>query len=216
VPGLGESAAAERLDARTFNGWLAGLLRLTCDERPTLLVHSLVGTLTARFAIERGDLLRRLVIWSVPGVGRYRMPLGLAVAAARSGIRPSPGNLARFARWPFHDLERSRLRDPAWFELFFAYTLACARQARTKRSMRQLIGAGTRRIPTDELRAIGTPTTLLWGEHDRMVPFRLAEVAAARLAWPLRIISGAGHVPHLEQPDAFVAAVHEVVRHDHD
>ena len=71
--------------------------------------------------------------------------------------------------------------------------------------MRQLVKAGTRRIPEDDLRRIEIPTTaLLWGRHDRMAPLRLAESASTTLGWPLHVIEDAGHVPHLEQPDAFL------------
>jgi pimeloyl-ACP methyl ester carboxylesterase len=37
-----------------------------------------------------------------------------------------------------------------------------------------------------------------------MVPLAVAESAATRHGWPLHIIDGAAHVPHVEQPDAFV------------
>ena len=46
--------------------------------------------------------------------------------------------------------------------------------------------------------------SLVWGRHDRFVPLGLAEAASARLGWPLHVIDDAGHVPHIEQPDAFL------------
>ena len=49
--------------------------------------------------------------------------------------------------------------------------------------------------------------TLLWGRHDRFVPLSLAEAAAGRLGWPLHVIEDAGHVPHIEQSDAFLEAL---------
>jgi 2-hydroxymuconate-semialdehyde hydrolase len=211
VPGLGESPAAERLDTQLFNRWFTALVERTCRQPPTVLAHSLLGTLAARFAIAHGHLLRHLVIWSAPGVGRYRMPAGLAASAVMLGMWPSERSLTRFARWPFHDLDGSRRRDPAWFELFFSYTLACARRAETKRTMRHLIGTCTRRISVPELRSISVPATLLWGEHDRMVPIHLAEAATTEVGWPLRIMPNAGHVPQLEQPDQFLATVLDVV-----
>jgi len=53
------------------------------------------------------------------------------------------------------------------------------------------------------------------GRHDRFVPLRLAESASARLGWPLHVIDDAGHVPHLEQPDAFLAALHSALASAH-
>ncbi|MGH2369080.1 MAG: alpha/beta fold hydrolase, partial [Chloroflexota bacterium] len=76
VPGLGESEPAARLDAVTFADWLAALLQVTCDEKPALIAHSLLGSMAARFAAQHGDLLRQLVVYGVHGIGPYRMPLG--------------------------------------------------------------------------------------------------------------------------------------------
>ena len=51
LPGLGESEPVARLDAPTFAAWLSALLRLTCEEPPVLVAHSLGGSLAACFAI---------------------------------------------------------------------------------------------------------------------------------------------------------------------
>jgi 2-hydroxymuconate-semialdehyde hydrolase len=48
------------------------------------------------------------------------------------------------------------------------------------------------------------PAALLWGRQDRFVPLGLAEAARARLGWPLHVVDDAGHVPHVERPDAFL------------
>ena len=59
APGLGESEPVARLDDETFARWLRELIRLTCEARPTLVAHSLFGTLAARFAAAHGDSLSR-------------------------------------------------------------------------------------------------------------------------------------------------------------
>ena len=201
LPGLGESDPVARLDAATFAAWFGALLRLTCDERPGLVAHSLGGSLAARFATEHGELLERLVIYGTPGVGRYRMPLGLRVTAIRFALRPSERNAERFDRWAFFDLDRVRRRDPQWFAAFGADSLARARVPHVKRTMRRLVGIGTK--PVAGLERIEIPVTLVWGRHDRFVPLALADAASARLGWPLHVIDAAGHVPHIEQSDAF-------------
>jgi 2-hydroxymuconate-semialdehyde hydrolase len=205
LPGLGESDPVPKLDAATFAAWFIALLEHACDGPPVLVAHSLGGSLAARFATEHGERLQRLVLYAAPGVGRYRMPIGLRVTAIRFALRPSERNAERFDRWAFHDYDRARREDAEWFAAFAAYTLARARVPHVKRAMRGLIGAGTKQVPG--LDRLEPPATLLWGRHDRFVPLGLAEAASARLGWPLRVIDEAGHVPHIEQSDAFLEAL---------
>jgi 2-hydroxymuconate-semialdehyde hydrolase len=204
VPGLGESAPVPRLDVDTFAGWFKGLLEQTNLERPTLVAHSLLGSLAARLAARDSALLGRLVVYGAPAVGPYRMPIRLRYVAIRFAIRPTARNAERFDRFALLDRDATRRRDPEWYDAFDAYTRARATEAHVKKTMRQLIAGQTRPIPEAELSRIGLPTTLLWGRHDRMVPIRVAEVAATRHGWPLHVIDHAAHAPHIEQPDAFV------------
>jgi len=211
VPGLGESDPVARLDHVAFADWLGELLRATCEEPPALIAHSLLGSLTARFATTHGDLLRRLVVYAAPGVGPYRMPLGLRAVAVRFGLRPTERNAERFDRWAFFDFDRARRRNAEWLDAFSAYTRHRAAVPHVKRTMRQLIRTGTERVPDAELRRSVVPIALLWGRHDRFVPLGLAADASARLGWPLHVIDDAGHVPHLERTEAFLDALRPAV-----
>jgi len=208
VPGLGESEPVPRLDPAVFADWFAELLRETCPgEKPTLIAHSLGGSLAARFATDHGRLLRRLLVYAAPGVGPYRMPLRLRAVAIRFGLRPTEGNAERFERFALLDLDRTRELGPEWYGAFSAYTLARARVKHVQRTMQQLIKSETRQIPDSELARIDVPARLLWGRQDRMVPLDLGEGASARLGWPLHVIDDAAHAPHIEQPERFMAAL---------
>jgi 2-hydroxymuconate-semialdehyde hydrolase len=211
VPGLGETAPVARLDVDTFGRWLAALADELELGRPTIVAHSLIGSLTARFATGDPGRIGGLVIYAAPAVGPYRMPLALRYAAIRFAIRPTPGNAERFDRFALLDLDATRRRDPAWFAAFEGYTRARARTPHVKKAMRQLVSTGTTRIPDADLARIGVPTTLLWGRHDRMVPLAVAESASAHHGWPLRVIEGSAHAPHIEQPDAFTDALADVL-----
>src|SRR5262249_5183231 len=49
---------------------------------------------------------------------------------------------------------------------------------------------------------IEASTLLVWGENDRLVPFAYAEEFARRLPGArVEVVKGAGHAPHLEQPE---------------
>jgi len=207
VPGLGESAPVERLDADTFAAWFGGVLTQMKLDRPTLVAHSLLGSLVARCVAQHNDAVDNMVVYAAPGVGPYRMPMGLRYAAIRFAIRPTAQNAERFERFALLDLDETRALDPQWFAAFQAYTRHQAAVPHVKRTMRRLIGPATKPIPGETLAAITTPTTLLWGRHDRMVPLHIAQHAAAAFGWPLQIVEGAAHVPHVEQPEAFIRAL---------
>jgi pimeloyl-ACP methyl ester carboxylesterase len=207
LPGLGESEPFDPLDQVAFDSWLEWLLRLTCQEKPTLIAHSLPASLAARFAARHGDQIQQLVLMGTPALERYRPPLAFMLTALRLGLRPSEANLARFNRWPFHDLDRTRkdLGEP--FEALNSYALSRAVIPHVKRTMRQLVKLGTKRIPEINLRRIDVPTALVWGRQDRMAPLGFAEAASSMLSWPLYVVDGAGHIPPAEQPDAFLGAL---------
>ncbi len=207
VPGLGESAPAPRLDVDTFASWLRGVASVTGLERPTLVAHSLVGSLAARFAAGGTELISELVVYAAPAVGPYRVPLQLRYVAVRFAIRPTPRNAERFDRFALLDADATRQRDPGWFDAFVSYTRARAHVPHVKKTMGNLFATQTKQIADPDLDRITVPTTLLWGRHDRMVPLSVAEAASARHGWPLHVIDDAAHAPHIEQPEAFVEAL---------
>lgn len=210
LPGLGESDPVARLDSAAFENWFTELLRLTSQERPALIAHSMGGSLAVRFAAQHGELLRRLVVYAGPGIGPYRLPLGLVAVAIRFSLRPTEANNERFDRWAFADIDRSRKENPGWLAAFGAYNLARAVVPHVKATMSQLIKTGKKQVPDADLRRIKIPTALVWGRRDRFVPLGLAERASNLYGWPLHVIDHAGHVPHIERPEAFLRVLAQI------
>jgi pimeloyl-ACP methyl ester carboxylesterase len=211
VPGLGESAPVERLDPETYSRWLTSLLAAIDVRRPIVVAHSLVGALAQRHAIDHGGDLDRLIIYASPGPGKYRMPLRLMYVAVRLQLRPTPKNDERFGRFALLDYDATRARDIDWFDAFIAYSVGAAARPAVKRTMKTLIRSCTKRIPDEELRRITIPVDLLWGEGDRMMPLAFAREASRRLGWPLHLIPGTAHAPHIEHPEAFVATLLSII-----
>jgi pimeloyl-ACP methyl ester carboxylesterase len=55
---------------------------------------------------------------------------------------------------------------------------------------------------------VGAPALLVWGEADRLVPRAYAKEFAGRLHDArIEVVPGAGHAPHLEQPEATARVV---------
>jgi pimeloyl-ACP methyl ester carboxylesterase len=63
------------------------------------------------------------------------------------------------------------------------------------------------------LRRISLPTLIVWGVEDRFIPLPHAKAFAERIPRAaLCTIPGAGHLPHLEQPDSFCEAISGFVK----
>ena len=66
-------------------------------------------------------------------------------------------------------------------------------------------------IPDDDLARIKAPVGVIWGRGDRMTPLATATDTVDRLGWPLRVVEDAAHVPHMEQPERFRAALADLI-----
>ena len=211
VPGLGASEPMSVLDADSFAVWLESTMLAVGLDRPTVLAHSLGGSLAARFAAATSEVLTALIVYAGPGVGPYRMPLRLMYSAVRFSLRPTEANAERFDRFLLLDLDATRARDAAWYRAFDEYNRNQARIKHVKKTMNRLVSLGTKRIPDEALNRIDCPVHLVWGRQDRMVPLKTAEAAVESHDWPLHIVENAAHAPHIEQPEAFLDVVRQIV-----
>jgi pimeloyl-ACP methyl ester carboxylesterase len=181
LPGFG-SARRRRFvlgDVPSFLRTLAEHLGL---ERPHLVGHSLGGAICARFAALWPDALERLVLVA---------PAGL-VERRRVGQYALPLGLA------------ARHLRPAFLSVVMRDSLR-AGALTLYRAARQLLADDAL---AGQLWSIRTPTLLVWGDRDALVPPILARryldaLPHARLA----LIPGAGHVPMADRPEAFSRAV---------
>lgn len=148
---------------------------------PVLLGHSLGGLIAAQLAARQPDRINSLVLVDPAGVPSGRaLPLEpLALANAMTRIRP------RF------------------FALLAADALRWGPDA--------MLRGGLYAVGTDirvDLASIRTPTLVVWGEHDTLIPRRLAETWRDAIPGAqLTVIPHAAHVPMVENPSAFVHAI---------
>ncbi len=75
--------------------------------------------------------------------------------------------------------------------------------------LRALVGPfGQREVLVDRLDLLETPTLVVWGERDRVFPKSHAKQAVARLRdGSVALIPNCGHMPHVECPGRFLAAL---------
>jgi fermentation-respiration switch protein FrsA (DUF1100 family) len=67
---------------------------------------------------------------------------------------------------------------------------------------------GRSRAYLRSVRAVRAPTLMVHGSADRLVPLASARrVARLRPDWAFVVFDGVGHIPHVETPERFAAAV---------
>jgi pimeloyl-ACP methyl ester carboxylesterase len=209
LPGLGASTVDDgRLDADRVLSWLGALIDRTCGSPPVLVGKGPAGALAARFAVEHGGLVDRLVLVDSHGLSRFRPPLGMMLGYTRVMLRPTEQALDRsFRNYCFVELDQMRADMGERYEWMSTYALDRFGTSSVRTAMRKLMFWMSAPIPAERLERITVPTTLIWGRHDVGVPLHVAEAASSRFGWPLHVIDDARDDPALERPDAFLTAI---------
>jgi pimeloyl-ACP methyl ester carboxylesterase len=209
LPGLGASEVPHGApDTDAALRWLGELIDQTCADPPVLVGKGAAGALAARFTIEHGDLIDRLVLVDTYGLDRFRPPPGMALSYLGVMLRPSERRLQRtFRSYCFVDLDGVRAAMGAHYECLAVYALDRLRTPSVKAAMRSLLRGLAATIPAKDLDHIAVPTTLVWGRHDVAMRLDVAETANARYGWPLHVIDSARDDPAIEQPEAFLEAL---------
>jgi len=183
--------------------------------RATLVGNSLGGLAALRLALSEPARVGALVLVDSAGLGRAVNPSfnsvnvpGLAEAAIplwRTRVGGYQRAWARAALLFAHPTraprewlaEQCRLaRSPGYLE---AHVTA----------LRALVSPfGQREVLMDSLPLLEMPTLVVWGERDRVFPRSQAGRAVAQIpGGSLSLIPGCGHLPHIECPEPFVAAL---------
>jgi pimeloyl-ACP methyl ester carboxylesterase len=210
LPGFGESQAVGpgfELGAvadRVARGLAAHGIRAPYD----LVGHSLGAGIALTLAASRPRAVRRLVLAAPAGFAPLPFYVSRVLAA---GAEPVLGIRRRLA--PLTDMSWGRrlllglaAADGARLPPLEArlMVLASASAQRTAEALATITVADLR----SALREAPAPLGVIWGAADRTVPIR--HVDAIRHERPdadVVIVEQAGHVPMIERPDAFAAAL---------
>jgi pimeloyl-ACP methyl ester carboxylesterase len=210
LPGHGASGMpAGPLDGDRVAAWLDELIERTCPSPPALVGYALGGAIAARFAGERPDRISRLVL--VDSFGLAGLDPTPEFGRALNDFLGGPTEHTHDALWQYcaRDLDRLRRRMGDRWEPFRAYNVDRARQPSSSAALGDLVAEfGLQEIPPADLARIAVPTTLIWGRHDLATRLSVAEAASVRHGWPLQVIEDAADDPPIEQPEAFVRALH--------
>jgi pimeloyl-ACP methyl ester carboxylesterase len=214
LPGFGGSAKpASDYSPAFFERFVAAFLDAVGIERAAVVGNSLGGLVALRLALSEPVRVGALALIDSAGLGRevtfalrsLTIPGYGEVVTAWSAT--PPGSLqrawagaallfARPERAPAEWIEEQRrsARTPG----FLWATLA---------ALRALVDpGGQREVLLDDLPRLKIPVLVLWGTADKVFPVRQARDAVSRLEkGQLELVQGCGHLPHIEQPERFVA-----------
>lgn len=211
LPGHGATVATRFSDHR-MEGCAAALLGWMAAEgveRPDLVGYSMGGRLALHLAVHARARFGRVVLVSAsPGLADATERAARAAAdralARRVVTRPLPAFLADWYAQPLF-----ATLDP---ETPAVRAMHARRGAQNPWGLaRSLRGMGTGAMaPLWHRLAEAAPVAAVAGARD--AKFRaIAGAMAATPGWSARLIEGAGHAPHLEQPAGFVQTLTELL-----
>jgi pimeloyl-ACP methyl ester carboxylesterase len=217
LPGSPDSARpAADYSPAFFERFVASYVDALGIGRATFVGNSLGGLVAFRLALSEPTRVTALVLVDSAGLGSAVNPAFTSVNVPLLGEAAIP-----FWRTAVGAYQRAWGRTA----LLFAHPPGSvprewwAEQCRLARSpgyleahltvLRALVDpGGQREVLVDRLPLLEIPTLVVWGARDRVFPESQAKDAAARLRrGSLAVIPDCGHLPHVECPDRFVAAL---------
>ena len=221
LPGSPESARpAADYSPAFFERFVAGFLDALGVERAAVVGNSLGGLVALRLARSEPARVTALVLVDSAGLGRAVNPAftsvnvpGLAEAAIPFWRTPvgayqrAWGRTALLFAHPPRGVPREWLAEQCRLALLPGYLEAHLAVLRSQVSL-----AGQREVLVDRLASLKIPTLVVWGVRDRVFPVSHAREAVAHLQeGSLALIPDCGHMPHIECPDRFLAALGEFI-----
>jgi len=173
-------------DVRGLARVYAALVRKLGLDGVTVIGNSVGGWIAAELALLAPALVRKLVIVDAAGIAVEGHPV--------ADVFSIP--FAEVSRLSYHDPERFRV-DPA--------KLTPEQKAMVAGNMATLKRYGGAMMdPTlrERLRAVTTPTLVVWGEADRIVDVEYGRAYAQAIPGArFELLAAAGHLPQLEAPE---------------
>jgi pimeloyl-ACP methyl ester carboxylesterase len=198
---------------------LRDLLIKLGHDRATLVGHSLGGGIAMQFAYQFPEICERLALVASGGLGPEVSPVLRAAALPGANLfiaaTAGPGRLAGSAL--AQGLARVGLRpsaDVAEIARGYASLADSGRRAAFLATLRSVVGTEGQRVEANDrlYLAEGVPALIVWGRRDRMIPVAHGEHAHRCIPMSrLEIFDDVGHMPQLEAPGRFVAALERFV-----
>jgi pimeloyl-ACP methyl ester carboxylesterase len=217
LPGSPDSARpAADYSPAFFERFVAAFVDALGIGRATFVGNSLGGLIALRLALSEPERAGALVLVDSAGLGRAVNPTFTSVNIPGLGEAALPfwrtpvgayqrawGRTALLFAHPPRSVPREWLAEQCRLALSPGYLEAHLTV------LRALVDPGGQRgVLVDQLRLLKIPTLVVWGARDRVFPQSQAKQAVAQLPeGSLTLVPECGHMPHVECPDHFLAAL---------
>ena len=219
LPGFGHSAPMDGAPSPPrFAAVAAAILDAVSgrrDHQAVVVGSSLGGTIGIELALRYPARVGRLALIDSAGLGCYINPVlcaltlpGVGDVAAWAGRTRLGARQRAWLRLPLL-FARPELAPPEWVREQQRLATLPDHLRTTLAALREQVSPlGQRRVLLDALPRLEVPTLLVWGAQDAVVPLGQAQAAASRLSrGRLEVVPWCGHLPHVERPERFVAAL---------
>lgn len=185
----------------TYVDFLAALYNEWKVERASLVGNSLGGWIAAAFAIAHPEKVDRLVLVDAAGFSIGEEVDRRVLRALNGATREAIKDLL-----PLVFYDRQRFMSDAFLDLMFTRRVT----AGDGYTIQQVIDSIVRGedVLDKRLSGVKQPTLIIWGREDGLTPLEMGERFNKGIAGSkLLIIEKCGHVPQLEKPEEFNAAL---------
>lgn len=200
LPGYGKS---DKPEADYSVQYLAGVVNEFIDsqgtDKVTLAGNSLGGWIAALVALQKPNKVKGLILVSSAGLRRQDQ-----LPANPAPVTKEEERQLLLAVYANQSLVTEKLVNEQW---------EYSKQVRP--AVLASIAAFQMKPPflDDRLKDIKTPTLIIWGRQDKLIPVQTAERFAKGIAGSeMVVIENAGHLPQIEQPKAFSRALKKFVK----
>jgi len=199
---------------------LRDLLLSLGHERATVVGHSLGGGVAMQLAYQFPEMVERLVLVSSGGLGPEVSPVlrAAALPGADLFIAVTAGAGQRIGSVLGRGLGAVGLRpgaDLAEIARGYASLEDGPRRAAFLDTLRAVVGTGGQRVAAGDrlYLAEAVPVLIVWGARDSIIPARHGEDAVQAIPGSrLEVFEDVGHLPQLEAPGRFIAALERFLR----
>ena len=183
-----------------FSEFLEKFFDAMSIEHPNVIGSSLGGQITAEYASKHSNNIKKLILVSPAGMMKQSTPaLDAYIMAALYPNELSAKNAFELMEGSGKEADEIIVK-----EFIERMQLPNAKLA----FMSTILGLKNSEIISAKLETIHTPTLIIWGSNDPVIPIQHAEgfVSSIRDCRFYRM-DGCGHTPYVQDPDTFASVV---------